>query len=589
MTTMPPGNLIGGNLVTPDVASILSVTEIAPNLISATIGTVTAEQFEQFFVIGETDYTGAFTRAIAPNRRLVLARGKTYPARLSTFMDIYNFELDGNGATLTCDQTQSILGFKSLTWGISSNIRVHDLTIKFTNNPNVRIDNKFALWFEKVDGVTVERCIVPNSWSAGIIFSQCSNVKIEKNRVSGTLADGITCFGCGRNVTYLDNDFQNTADDAMAVTWLAGNTASDVGEATIKTKGVRLIGNRVWGTTVSARGVFIGGIEDGVIADNEFRDVSAFSILISDDTTVAKSSENVVIHDNTVINSGQLAGSLVGEVGGIAVYAKNLNIKVHDNVLKNSNNIALLLQGNVYADENLIDGVTNTPSAQNPSLPWLGAGIAWADFSGSNTCYGSSSRNQIRNTRHRPMWIQAGYNAEYLTLNDNEIHDCVDPVAVGTAAQGFIFLDSSARNQVVALRNKIFETRTTQVLQNGVYVGGGGLHDIDYVEINKASGGTQPNTPIANASGATSIKRFLQTTRDPGTIAANSSFSVTLSVADANLRDEVIITAPYQIPGLILNGFVQSANNVTMQLTNPTTAPIASLGSNTFTIRTRRQ
>lgn len=33
MATMPPGNLVGGNLVTPDQASVLTVTEIAPNLI----------------------------------------------------------------------------------------------------------------------------------------------------------------------------------------------------------------------------------------------------------------------------------------------------------------------------------------------------------------------------------------------------------------------------------------------------------------------------------------------------------------------------------------------------------------------------
>lgn len=545
---------------------------------------------EDFGAIGDgvSDDTTAFSMACLVARKVRCKRGKTYLVPHLTLNDLSNFELDGNGASIVSNSTQSILGFKSVTWGIGANIYVHDLTLYYTNNPNIRTDNVFPLWFQGVNGVTVERVTITNSWSAGVIFTVCSNIRAYSNNISNTLADGMTCFGCGRNVTYRDNVFNNTGDDAMAVTWLAGNTAAAVGEATIRTKQVSIHDNHVYGTTVSARGIFIGGIEGGSIHDNKFYGTAGPPILLSNDTTVATWSSDADIHDNLSVNAGQTASSLVGEVGGIFVYSQNLRIKVHDNDLYNTNNVGLLLQGNVYADNNLIDGVTNTPSAQNPALPWLGSCIVWADFSGSNTCFGSSSNNKLRNSVNRAVWIQAGYNTQYLSICNNEIHDCVDPVAVGAAAHGLIYLDTSTRNQVIAKGNRFYESRTTQVLTACIYVAGGGLHDIDHVEINLASGATQPNTPIANASGGTAIKRWLQATISAGTIAANSTFSQNFSVADANLRDYVSVSAPYQIPGLIVSAFVQSANTVTVQVTNPTAAAITPLQGNTWTIRVRR-
>ncbi|CAN7647734.1 right-handed parallel beta-helix repeat-containing protein [Paraburkholderia terricola] len=535
-----------------------------------------------------TDDSAAFAKACVSNRRVKLDRKKSYLVRNLTLMGLSNFELDGNKATIVSDRVQSILGFSATGWGVSKNIYVHDLSLSYATTPTTRNDNIFPLWFQYVDGVQVERVTVTNSWSAGVIFSACSNVKAYSNKISNTLADGMTCFGCGRNVTYFDNDFTNTSDDAMAVTWLAGNTAAAVGEVTIRTKGVRILYNRVNGTTVSARGVFIGGIEVGVIAGNEFYNVASFSILLSNTTTVATYSTDVNIVNNVCVNSGQAASSLVGEVGGIAVYSQNTGIIVQGNNLKNSNNVGMLLQGNVYATCNLINGVTNNPSTQNPSLPWQGAGAVWADFSGSNTCFGSFKGNEIWNTAHRAVWVQAGYNTEYLSICNNEIHNCVDPASVGAAALGVIFLDTSTRNQVIVKGNRLYESRTTQVLTTWVYVAGGGLHDIDHNETNLASGASQPNTPIANASGGTAIKRFLQVTISAGTIAANSTYSQNVSVAEASLRDYVFVSPPYQIPGLILTAFVQSQNVVTVQLTNPTTAAITPLQGNTWTVRVRR-
>lgn len=541
---------------------------------------------------GVTDDTTAFAMACLSARRIRLSRGKTYLIRNLTLTGVANFELDGNGATIVSDQVHSILGFSAAAWGTAANIYVHDLTLYYANNPNARTDNIFPLWFQFVNGVTVERVTITNSWSAGIIYSACSNIKAYSNKISNTLADGMTCFGCGRNVTYFDNDFTNTADDAMAVTWLAGNTAAAVGETTICTKGVRITGNRVNGTTVSARGVFIGGVVDGTITLNQFYNVAAFSILISNTTTVANYSTNVVVAKNTVINSGQAASSLVGEVGGIAVYSQNLNVTVKANLIVNANNVGMLLQGNVYADGNVISTVTNTPSTQNPSLAWQGVGAVWADFSASNTCYGSFNGNQISNTVNRAVSVGAGYNTQYLSICDNEFHDCVDPVAVGTAALGIVYLSSTTRNQVVALRNKFFESRTTQVVQYCVYVAGGGLHDIDEIGINIANGGTKPSTPIGNASGGTAIKRFLQAVWNPGggsAISQGAPVPQNWSVADANLRDQVIVTAPYQIPLLELSGFVQSANTVTSMLACVSSTAQTPLGSNTYTIRVRRQ
>lgn len=537
---------------------------------------------------GTTDDTTAFTMACLASRKVRLKRGKTYLVPHLTLADLSNFELDGNGAAIVSNQIQSILGFKSVTWGIGANIYVHDLTLYYTNNPNVRTDNIFPLWFQGVNGVRVERVIVTNSWSAGVIFTACSAIDFHWNKVSNTLADGATCFGCGRDVRYSHNTFTNTGDDAMAVTWLAGNTAAAVGETTIRTKSVSIHDNHVHTTSVSARGIFIGGIEGGSIHDNKIYDPSGPGILVSNTTTVATYSTNVDVHDNVIVNAGQVASSLVGEVGGIFVYSQNLNICVHHNEVINANNAALLLQGNVYADFNLINAVTNTPSTQNPSLQWAGTGIAWADFTSSNTCYGSCNGNRIIGTINRAIQVGSGFNTQYLSICDNEFSDCVDPVSVGTAALGILYLSGTTRNQVVALRNKFFESRSTQVLQNCVYVGGGGLHDIDHVSINIASTGTQPSVAIANASGGTAIKRWAQATISTGAIAANSTFSQNVSVADAHLRDYVFVSVPFQIPGLIVSAFVQSANVVTVQVTNPTTAAITPLQGNTWTVRVRR-
>lgn len=59
MATMPPGNLIGGNLVTPDQPSILTVTEIAANLIPS----VTVEKVENFYLAVDSSWSGAIQRA----------------------------------------------------------------------------------------------------------------------------------------------------------------------------------------------------------------------------------------------------------------------------------------------------------------------------------------------------------------------------------------------------------------------------------------------------------------------------------------------------------------------------------------------
>lgn len=62
---MPAGNLIGGNLVTPNVPSILTITEIAPNLIPAGTDQILSWALVQAFqlVSGTRDANGALTSA----------------------------------------------------------------------------------------------------------------------------------------------------------------------------------------------------------------------------------------------------------------------------------------------------------------------------------------------------------------------------------------------------------------------------------------------------------------------------------------------------------------------------------------------
>ena len=537
---------------------------------------------------GTTDDTVAYTMACLSSRKVRLARGKTYLINHATLMSVSNFELDGNGASIVSNQTTSILGFNATLWGASSNIYVHDLTLSYTNNPNVRMDNVTPLWFQSVNGVKVERVTVLNSWSAAILFIQCSNVLAINNSVSNTLADGITAFGCGRNVKFAHNLITNSGDDAMAVTWLQGNTAAAVGETTIRTKMVSIHDNMVKMTNTNARGIFIGGIEGGTIHDNVLSAVSTIGIVLYNDTTVSTWSQDVTVHDNTVVDAGQAATSTFAEIGGIAVYGQNLRIKVHSNAVRNANNVGILIQGNAYVDNNLVDTVTNNPSTQNPTLTWKGVGIVAHDPNGTNTCYGTINNNRVQNTVNRAVEIGAGYNAQYLEVCDNSFSDCVDPVAVGNAALGVLYFEPSCRVQVLVYRNRFQESRSTQTCQTAVYVAGGGLHEVDENTISLPPGGTYPKVPIAIATGGTAIKRYLQPNVSTGTIPANSTYSIIYSIAECHLGDQVFIAAPYQTPGVIISGFMQNTNQVELQVTNPTTAPITPLQGGGWTIRVRR-
>jgi hypothetical protein len=75
------------------------------------------------------------------------------------------------------------------------------------------------------------------------------------------------------------------------------------------------------------------------------------------------------------------------------------------------------------------------------------------------------------------------------------------------------------------------------------------------------------------------------TTFDPASLATvTGALSSGITVAGAALGDIVIVTAPYDLQGIIAQGFVSAANTIKISLFNPTAGTI-DLASGTWKIK----
>lgn len=248
------------------------------------------------------DDTNGFLWTVQSNTEMRLRKGIQYGVGKLSFKNIQNFTLRGNNSTLLFNGaapvaagTATVLSFQSATtFGQSANIAIYDTYIDNVNAPTTasqRVNNNFGMFFNMVNGVTVERCAVLSCWSAAIWLVYCNNTSFRYNLVqaragSVICADGITHQSCGSNIQLDHNVVANTGDDAIAVTWFSGNLPATVGltDGILAARNVSITNNTVSGVQLSGRGIFLGGILGGVVTGNTVQNTSAYGIMLARNT-----------------------------------------------------------------------------------------------------------------------------------------------------------------------------------------------------------------------------------------------------------------------------------------------------------------
>jgi hypothetical protein len=247
------------------------------------------------------DDTNGFLWTIQSNTEMRLRKGITYGVGKLSFSNVVNFTMQGGGATMlyngaipTAGGQATILSFQGTTFGASANIKVFDLTFDYLNAPYLvtqRVNNNFIMFFNMVNGVTVDHCTVLSSWSAAFWLVYCNNTSFTYNTIQARVgavicADGITHQSCGSNIKLDHNTVANNGDDGIAITWFSGNIPSTVGltDGVLASRSVSITNNIVSGQQLSGRGIFLGGIFGGSITGNQVRNTSAYGIMLSRNT-----------------------------------------------------------------------------------------------------------------------------------------------------------------------------------------------------------------------------------------------------------------------------------------------------------------
>ncbi len=391
---------------------------------------------------GLADDTEYLVGALKSNRQVKAGKNKIYRIRPIVIHDATALTFDLNGSTLLIDRatpmgpSPSGLSFKSSSGlGDCSNIRILNGRISYKNKPTMRVDNNFAIYAEGVRGFRISDFEIDGSWSAGIWVHKSEDISIKDSYVHGTMADGITCQGCGENVSISSNRIVSSGDDAIAVTWFTGNDPSYVGNTMgIKlTSNVKILGNEC--TDSAARGIFLGGVKNGEVAYNQISRSNAIGILLARDTVnhdseffykhgVNNSNASIDIHDNVLVRCAIASDSLYAEVGGIWVSERNVGIAIRDNIIFKCNSVHIYFAGN---------GKISGNRSYFPQ--WVGGGRVKRErmigrgthiMTGANSVsrklsYGDVIENILVGDSYYAIWIGSGSDTHQWRVGGNKI------------------------------------------------------------------------------------------------------------------------------------------------------------------------
>ncbi|CAN7559199.1 right-handed parallel beta-helix repeat-containing protein [Paraburkholderia terricola] len=391
---------------------------------------------------GVDDDTDYFTRALRSNVEVVAGKRRVYRVKPLIFVDLKNATLDLNGSTLLIDRatptgpSPSGLTFKSSSrLGGCKSIRLRNGTIAYVSAPSTRIDNNFAIYVEGVEGLEISGVEIDGSWSAGIWVQKSTKIYIHDNYVHHTMADGITCQGCGAKITIISNRVSFPGDDCIAVTWFTGNDESYVENSF----GEKYSSNVTISNNIcedgAARGIFLGGVSGGEVCFNKISRTDAIGILLARDTVhrfseffyargVNNSNLNVDIHHNLLNQCAIASNSKYAEVGGIWISERNRGIKVTDNILNKCNNVHFYCAGNAEIYRNKSFSPQWVAGGRVRKEQMLGRGshvVTGANSASKAWNFGRIYENELIGDCYYAIWVGPGSLSKRWEITSNRI------------------------------------------------------------------------------------------------------------------------------------------------------------------------
>jgi hypothetical protein len=229
-----------------------------------------------------------------------------------------NTDIRGDSATIVYPQTTATYNHCIRLFGNSC--KISGLRIKSPTGL-VRDDTGFGISVGSVgthtDNVIIENCIIDGIASAGIWFSNVSNVKVSKNIIINCLADGVHFADGCFDISATDNVLRENGDDNIAI---VNDTVGSpyVGRFTISNNNIE------GGTANSGHGIALIGAVDGVVSGNVITSTVAAGVGTYAWGDTYKTGQ-LLISGNKITNCG-VGGTTFGGCGISLQQSNNVSI-----------------------------------------------------------------------------------------------------------------------------------------------------------------------------------------------------------------------------------------------------------------------
>lgn len=168
----------------------------------------------------------------------------------------------------------------------------------------------FGIKVSNCTSVTLSDCLITQTTSAGIVTQASSGVRIDRNTIRDTLADGIHTTGGSTDVIIASNLLSGTGDDAIPVVSYRADLAP--------CRRVVIYGNTVLNS--AARGIDVVGGVDVCITGNVVDGTRAAGIMVAQETSYSTFGvQDVSITGNIVVNAVVVVGGGAVSHGAIMV------------------------------------------------------------------------------------------------------------------------------------------------------------------------------------------------------------------------------------------------------------------------------
>ncbi|QDU82124.1 hypothetical protein Pla110_38790 [Polystyrenella longa] len=219
-----------------------------------------------------------------------------------------------------------------------------------------------GLAIRMVEDVTIANVTIKNVAGMGINLSGCTHILVRNCTIKDVGRDGVTSYGRSKSelkegqwidsgdrdnrliekLTVIDNHIENVGDDGIAC-WL-----SSAGYYTYhgQNQNVTIANNTIVGVSQPhaknfGRGIALGGVRQALLAKNKIIQMPTHGIYVGIDMTArfdherpARSSEEIKIIDNLIVNTGRYQGS------GYMVKQAGIYLEEVDQVLLKRNTIS---------------------------------------------------------------------------------------------------------------------------------------------------------------------------------------------------------------------------------------------------------